>query len=182
MYYKLHADLSMRSGYIDEEENQHETLATGSLVDESELILPWPFTAEVDPEEAFEMSDYYPGARLISKRLVKTLKANGVDNLQTFPAEITNSETGEIIRDYLVVNIIGMVSCANVDASDTAPLADVKHFHKLVIDPSRTSGLLMFRLAESRRDVIVAEKVAKAIQEGNFRDVTLEPLQEEPTA
>lgn len=178
MYYKLHADLSMRAGYVRKTANKHETLMSGSIVDENSLTLPWPFTVEVDPEEGLDMSDYYPGAKVMSKRLLETLRTTGVDNLQTFSAEIRNSESGKIIDDFVAVNVVGMVSCADLDASDTSPLADVNFFHKLVIDPSRTIGLLMFRLAESRMDVIVYEKVAKAIQRGNFTDVTLEPLEE----
>lgn len=180
MYYRLEVEFGIAAGYCRQERNKHKTLMTGSLVDESDLTLPWLFTVIVDPEEGLEMSDFYPGATLMSKRLVETLKSSGVDNLQTFTAEIKNSETGEIINDFVVVNVVGMVSCANVEASDTTPLAGVNYFHDLVIDPGRTSGLLMFRLAESLMDIIVTEKVAKAIQEGSFRDVILKPLQEDP--
>jgi hypothetical protein len=168
----------MRAGYVRKTANKHEPLLDGSIVDENSLTLPWPLTVEVDPEEGLEMSDYYPGAKIMSKRLVETLRSTGVDNLQTFEAEIKNSETGEMIDDFVVVNVVGMVSCADEDASDASPLADVSFFHTLVIEPSRAKSFLMFRLSESRMDVIVHESVAKAIQLGNFTDVILEPLGE----
>src|SRR5712692_9049547 len=148
MYYRLQTEPSLQAGYIREEANRHETLLGGDLVDEGGLTLPWPFTVVVDPEEGLAMSDYYPGKRLMSKRLVAALESGGVDNTQVFPAEMKKSDTGEVIHDFVVVNVIGMVSCADLDASNSSPLADVRFFHKLVLDPERTRGLLMFRLAE----------------------------------
>lgn len=176
MYYRLGTEFTERSGYVSKEDNQHETLLGGSLVPDGRLTLPWPFIVNVDEEEGLEMSDYYPDKHLMTKRLIAALEAAGVDNLQTFPAEITNSETGDVIRDYMVVNVIGLVSAADLAASTTTPLADVKFFHTLVVDEKRANGLLMFRLAESRLDVIVEERVAAAIRAGNFRDVVLEPV------
>lgn len=46
-------------------------------------------------------------------------------------------------------------------------------FTRLTIDPGRAQGLLMFRLAESLIDVIVHEKVARAIAAGQFSAVAL---------
>jgi hypothetical protein len=177
MYYRLQADLSLDSGYVQKEDNQHEPLMNGAIVDENELILPWPFTVK-PPEEGLKMSDYYPGAKIMSNRLVSILQSLGVDNLQTFPAVIKNKQTDELINNFLVINVIGMVSCANVAASESTPLADVNFFNKLVIDPKRARGLFMFRLAESRMDIIVIDKIAKAINDGNFKDIVLEPLEE----
>jgi hypothetical protein len=125
-----------------------------------------------------ELNDFYPNRNVMSKRLVAILQEAGVDNLQIFPAEIKHNLTGEIIDDFVVVNIIGMVSCADLSKSDATPLADVNYFHKLTIDANKTRGALMFRLAESRIDVIVAEQVAQNIEKGNFHNLTLEPIEE----
>jgi hypothetical protein len=52
----------------------------------------------------------------------------------------------------------------------------VKYFEKLVLDETRARGLLMFRLAESLIDVIVAESIAQSLRDGRFVDVTLEEI------
>lgn len=178
MYFRLQAEPGLRSGYLRQQNNKHETLLLGSFVDEADLESPWRYTASVNKTHGLALSDYYPGARVMSNRLIDTLRASGVDNLQTFPAEITNGLTGEIIRDFSVVNIVGMTSAADLTGSVALPVADVQHFERLRIDPTRAKGLLMFRLAESRRDVIVADNVAEAIRAGSFTDLALEPLEE----
>jgi hypothetical protein len=178
MYFRLQAQPGPKSGYLKQHNNQHETLMTGALVDESELESPWQYTAMVSKTHGLELSDFYPDATLMSKRFVGALEAAGVDNLQTFPAEIKNNQTNEIIRDFVAFNIVGMVSAANTGASTGSPLADVQYFQNLVLDPKRAKGLLMFRLAESILDIIVESKIADAIRRGGFIGVGVEPLEE----
>lgn len=175
MYFRLDCYLNPSAGLPKEEDNIGETLLDGKAVDQSEIILPWPFTL-TRIAGALKPSDYYSGSNLMSKRLVETIQACGVTNLQLFPAVITREDSREGLPDYLVVNIVGLIAAADMASSKSRPLADVQFFEKLVLDPSQARGLLMFRLAESRADVIVAAKVAQAIQAGGFVDVTLEPL------
>jgi hypothetical protein len=178
MYFRLTHDPDLQTGYVRKTDNPAETLATGALVDETRLVLPWPHIVVMDEEEGLEMADYYSGPSIMSKRLVETLRQAGADNLQTFPAEITNTTTQEVIRDFVAVNVVGLVSAANDAASTATPVAGKKFFHKLVIDPKRAAGLLVFRLAESLIDIIVEERVAKAVQAGKFRGLGLVPLEE----
>src|SRR5688572_251168 len=125
MYHKLQAEPGLSSGYLKQQNNKHETLLRGTLVDETELELPWRYIANVSEEHGLALSDFYPGARVMSKRLVDTLQRLGVENLQTFPAEITNDVTGAVLHDHVVFNIVGMVSAADAAASVSMPLADV---------------------------------------------------------
>lgn len=136
------------------------------------------FEGEVeDPPLEERLVDYYSNVCVMSPRLVEVLQAAGVDNIQTFPTHITNTETGDRLeRDYVFVNIVGMVSCADIAKSDTSPIGTSHYFHDLVIDESRTQGLLLFRLAESPFEVIVHENVATAIEGGNFKGLGLEQL------
>jgi hypothetical protein len=182
VYYRLKMGKSLTCGYIKKTANPEETLLSGALVDERKLVLPWPYIIVVNENHPLEMSDYYSDVKLMSKRLVSTLQAAGVDNLQTFPAEITHEDTEEVFHDFVAVNVIGMVSAANEGASTTSPLAGRKFFHKLVIDPKRAAGLLMFRLAESLIDIIVEGRVGDALRAGGFRDLVLQPLAEGPAS
>jgi uncharacterized protein DUF1629 len=178
MYFRLECELNLASGLPNQENNIGEHFLRGKPADESDLDLPFEFELAVDASKGdLLLSDYYSGDNLMSRKLVDAIRACGVDNLQTFPAVITRDDNGEKIENYVVVNIIGLVAAADMGKSKSRPLADVKFFEKLAVDPDLAKGHMMFRLAESRLDIIVAENVAKAIEAGNFQDVTLEPLE-----
>jgi len=160
--------------------NSHVELAMGRLwsVEKDEIELPYRYTMSVVEGEVPRFYGWYPGSDLMQERLVDVLRSAGVNNLQTFPVEIIREGTDEKVPGYVVVNIVGRVSCADIGLSKTEPLADVYYFHNLVIDPKRTSGLLVYRVNESPMIVLVHENVAKAIEEGNFLGLTLEPVSE----
>ena len=75
-----------------------------------------------------------------------------------------------------VVNIVGKVAAADMKQSQAISLGGGQVFTRLTVDPGRAQGLLMFRLAESLIDVIVREKVARAIAAGQFPAVALTPV------
>lgn len=136
------------------------------------------FEGEVEqPPLEERLVDYYSNVCVMSPRLVSVLHAAGVDNLQVFPTLIRKTESGERIdRGFLFVNIVGTSACADIARSDASPLGASHYFHELVIDESRAGDLLLFRLAESSFEVIVHERVAAAIEGGDFRGVGLEEL------
>lgn len=176
MYFRLRSNLNRNSGLMKPADNVDETLIDGTVIDAGRLTLPWPFTLKHGRPDPLQLADFYSSAKLMSNRLIETLKSAGADNLQLFDAEITNERTGERIDGYRVVNILGLVAAADPAASQSRPLADVRFFEKLAVDESCARGHLMFRLAESLNDIIIAEKVAKQIAAGNFVDVVVEPL------
>lgn len=177
MYFRLDAKLNPNCGRVRPKENAHEVLLDAVHVDESELILPWPFSLSIAPDKELLMSDYYSAYNLMSRRLLDAIQGAGVDNLQVFPATITNEDAGTVNENYAVVNVIGQVEAADLTKSKSLPLADAKFFEHLAIDPKRAKGLMLFRLAESYTDIVIAENVAKAIEAGKFQDVLIQPLE-----
>lgn len=181
MYYHLSTD-GNDTVYMGKKPgcNSHIALAMGRAWDvvKDEIDLPYHFEMSVAEGQTPQLYGWYPGSDLMQQRLVDVLHSAGVDNLQTFPAEIRQKDTGEEVLGYTVVNIVGRVPCAVLDQSNTSPLADVYYFHDLTIDPSRTQGMLMFRLDESPMIVLVHEKIAEAIKNGGFLGVTLEEVKE----
>ncbi len=175
-YFRLDCKLNRQCGRVRPKANVGEVLLDATFVEEDDLTLPWPFSLTVPAEGKLLMSAYYSGYNLMSRALVKTIQESGVDNLQVFPATITDDKTGAVNEDYAVVNVIGLVEAADLTKSKTLPLADAKFFQHLAVDSKRAKGLLMFRLAESYTDIIIAESVAKAIHAGEFQDVILQPL------
>jgi hypothetical protein len=182
MHFRLGSDLTDCNVYLERAFGGRVSFTRGELLP-ADLATPLRFTMEVDldtdgnPMEP-RLDAYFPEESVMDKRLVAAMQAAGVDNIQTFPAVLTNARTGQVINDYFVVNVVGLVACANIEESETEPLADVYYFHNLVIDPKKTRGMLLFRLAESQMEIIIDEKVARAIENGRFIGLVLEPLAE----
>lgn len=185
MYYRLHVDLNGMRQYWEALNNQHVVPILGHLLTPEKEGFELPFRFRVrfsqgidDPVQKQPLYDFMPNRRVMHKRLVDTIRSTGVDNLQTFPAEVVDADSDAVSREYLLVNVIGLISCANREESRSHRLGNVQFFEELVLDQPRTGGALMFRLAESPIEIVVHEKVADAIRAGNFHGVVLNPLME----
>jgi len=140
------------------------------------IAVPTPlnYVLEKDPDdpEDCNMNMLYDSKAfpLIHKSLLEALTAAGVNNLELFPARITNPNTGEVHEDYQAFNVVGLVSAADLEKStlmneaDTPTLLDTD-FDSLVIDESKTMGFRLFRLAENCSAIVVDEKVKAAVEE-----------------
>ncbi|WP_371877633.1 imm11 family protein [Pyxidicoccus parkwayensis] len=112
---------------------------------------------------------YGPGVPLIRNDLLGALREAGVDNFELFDAVVKDPVTGQELHDYKAFNVLGLVAAADMDKSRRAPInpdsemIDV-FFDSLVIDPSKSQGLLMFRLAQSVNAIIVHEQVKQAVE------------------
>ncbi len=167
----------------------------GSFIDVSTLELPLEYLMHAGDEYGYDqfdpdfdgeieelsiedrLGDYYSECSLMTPKLIDVLRKAGVDNLQVFEAKVLDAKTGEEISvPFSFVNVLGLVSCANMDESEHSPLGSINYFHELVIDEERAKGALMFRLAESRFEVIVAEPVAEAINTGNLKGIVADPI------
>jgi hypothetical protein len=100
---------------------------------------------------------------LLRDDLIRALRDCGVDNFDTYEVAITDPDNGQVHTNYKMINLIGLVSAADMSASeatvhDNVPLIDVD-FDRLVIDESKARGALMFRLAESTNGVLVHQQV-----------------------
>lgn len=182
MYFRVSSDPARANVFVREASHEFISLTDGRLLP-PDTPIPFEFTMEVDRDAAGgrmepRMDAYFSNVSLMHRSLVDTLVSAGADNLQTFPAIVVDPEVGEHHVDYSVVNVIGLVSCANMEDSQAEPLADLHFFHDLVIDPRRAGGRLVFRLAESTIDLIVHEQVARALQQRAFPGLVLEPLRE----
>lgn len=109
---------------------------------------------------------------IMSDELISTLHAAGVSNLQTFPAELRSRVDGTVWTNYQAVNVIGLISCADLTASEFTHIIDrpgegslpLLAFESVKIDPNRTRGALLFRLAESPGTIIVESSVVEYLR------------------
>lgn len=132
--------------------------------------VPNPIVFATDPDYPGELKPMYEGTiPLMRHDLIAALQRAGVDNLQCFPAIVQGGAGGEMRADYSAVNVVGLVACADMDASelmdtdDDPSLIDVD-FASLVIDESKTGGARLFRLAEAVSAIIVHESVRDSIE------------------
>ncbi len=112
---------------------------------------------------------YSPGVPLIRNDLVDALREASVDNFELFDAVLKDPITGQEFNEYKAFNVLGLVAAADMDKSKRAPInldsemIDV-FFDSLVIDNTKTQGLLMFRLAQSVDAIIIHERVKQAVE------------------
>jgi hypothetical protein len=115
---------------------------------------------------------------LMSKRLAQSLTEAGVDNVQFFPSILTNRQTKETY-EYFVFNVVGLVSAADLGKSDyqsfDGRLTDTSFF-SLSVDKQKARGVLMFRLAENIKALMVHERVRDyAVSKGIPKEMFVEP-------
>jgi len=142
---------------------------TGSRIP---IEIPRPLHYAIRAEDEGTLRPYFrtPGAPLMSNDLIGVLGAAGVDNLDTYDAVIREERTGKEYRNYKAVNIVGVVSAADMGKSEytDSGLSEnerVAHwFNKLVLDENKIAGNLLFRLAENVSIVLVHKRVVDAIQ------------------
>jgi len=134
------------------------------------VAVPDPLEINLDPmdkeasDQGPEMPVYFKGQIPICRDdLIQSMKDVGVTNLDIYNVRIFDPDSGKHIINYKAVNIVGVVAIADMKRSDATvhiggPVIDVD-FDNLVIDPSKTSSLLIFRLAESTNTILVNDKL-----------------------
>ena len=113
---------------------------------------------------------------LFKKELVEALHEIGVANFNVYDAELLDVDNGKKYNTHVAVNIIGVVSAADMSKSvynvpGNTPVIDVE-FDKLVIDDRLAKGMLMFRLAENTNTILVHESVKDYLEKTKgFTDI-----------
>ena len=170
-YYELQPDIFAKYGPEIAQVLPDDITFRGGAIIQEPLPVPLIFTTRHSAQEPPKGMH----SRLIpvmSDSLIAALQQAGVDNLQCFPAEMRSSVDGTVWKNYQVVNVIGLISCADLNPSeftriidrpgeDTSPLMA---FENLKIDPARSREALLFRLAESPGTIVVAGSVVECLR------------------
>jgi len=129
-----------------------------------------PIVVDLDPQfQGLMMPMFDSGLLLFSDEMINALHRSGIDNFQCFDAIVRDTVNDIEYKTYKVINIIGIISAANLDESiysahDRTKLIDMD-FESLSIDESKAEGRYMFRLAESVNGIVVHERVKRALEE-----------------
>ena len=109
---------------------------------------------------------------LMTKELLHALRGAGVDNFDEYPVVIRSTTNGPDCHHYAAVNIIGIITAADLERSNVADpgsgMIDMA-FDSLAIDERNAAGHLLFRLAESVTTVLIHSTVASILKtQGGF--------------
>jgi len=129
----------------------------------------------VDGYETGELIEYFSSRCLMRKDLIDCIRSAGVDNIDVYDSIIRDTDKNIDYDDYMAVNIIGLVSCTDPEETEyysenPSRLVDAD-IESLKIDESKTSDLLMFRLAECVSGVVVHEKIKTAVDKAGFENM-----------
>jgi Immunity protein family (Imm11) len=116
---------------------------------------------------------YGEWALICSHKLKEVLDGVGVDNVDWYPLILDNQSTGEQIRGYWLGNVIGVLDC--VDWDKTVIDEDEAFFGKLWIDPAKTKGHLIFRIADYEHHLVVHRAIKEAVEREQITGVTMSP-------
>jgi hypothetical protein len=184
-YYRFHWDTEapangLRLATIAEQPDTDFSWITGSRIRqpvEEPIRSTLSDTAGPDMPDVF-LADWIP---LFSDRVVKTLTDAGVDNIDTYAAEILDPRSGKTWRDYKAANVIGLVECVDMkkskyDRSSSFPMIE---FERIVLNEKKVKQARMFRLAENPSFILVSEPVKKAFDDGNWVGLKLIALDDD---
>lgn len=138
---------------------------------------PEPVRAEVKKGYTGNMAEFWDDpVPLMTTRLHEALMAAGVSNLDTYKAVIYDPATKSIFDNYVAFNIIGTIAAADLSRSEFDPSEPERmiamDFRSVVIDPKRTGGALLFRLAESVNAIVVHESVKRHLEAAGIDTLT----------
>lgn len=145
-----------------------------------------PLICDLDDEEntgvfpVFFMSPALIG----TKEFYKDLLEAGVDNIEVHPVIIRDVINKKTIDDYLLLNILGRVSCVDMelsgceklsnDVADTSPNDAMSFINDLVIYSGKATDLDCFLLHEDTNCIFVSERVVNHLKNKGYDDIFFE--------
>lgn len=144
------------------------------------IVEPFEFELDLDNDGQRLPTFFTTPAFVATETFCRHLREAGVDNLQEYRATIANPETGETFDHYRVLNIVGLVACADAAASDVSKLGPDLHFYNEIIVSAAAvpRDIQIFRLAEDPTKIIVDDRLLAFLRTKGYTDIYAEPLAE----
>jgi len=140
-----------------------------------------PFKVFLDPEIPNpQLPTFFESPAWIgTKAFYRDLQAIGIDNIETVQVEMRDDVHQRIIDDYLLLNIVGCVPCADMGKSTVSSLGEgMNVIVHLVVDASRLGAFDLCVAAEDTDCMIVSERVARHLQACAYDDILFEELEQ----
>jgi hypothetical protein len=170
----VYRGLVQGSALLDQKSHFELDLESGSPLP-PDFTGPVEFEIDLTSDGRIMSSLFVMPAFLVTKKLYEALRAAGVDNVDPYPAIIRNTESGEQFDDYLFLNVVGLIACADLANSDYQEISpDVKMVDTMAIKREDVPDVPMFRMAEDPLKVVVSDKVQRQLIEAGFTDIHFE--------
>lgn len=151
-------------------------LKTGLKIDEAHDST---FKFLLDPEIRNPLfPTFFESPALVgTKSFYQDLLSLGINNVQAFPAEILNKHNQPINYDYFLLNIVGMVPCADMNKSKFRTLGEgMNLIYDLVVNRESLGTYDICVVAEDTDCMLVSERVAKHLQSRGYKDIFLKEV------
>lgn len=127
--------------------------------------LPTPVELDLRDDSGIPSDFFETPYFIVSDVMRSALSSAGVDNIDYYETVLRHPTTRAAHGGFWLGNITGIVSCVDEAKSKYKMLSGgrklLRHFE---IDESKTHGLSLFRLRESTRLVLIADRVKETLQ------------------
>jgi len=101
-------------------------------------------TLQIDTRYGNTLPDYFDSdVPIMSEKLVRILNDKGIENIDIYPVRLVWPDGKQEDVKYYAVNVIGCIDAIDLDASEYQENVLVLRFRKVVIDESKTLGLVI---------------------------------------
>lgn len=147
--------------------------------------VPVPLEINLDPTFGTTLPDFLDDSLLLmSDQMVEAIRRAGVDNIDTYKAVLIDQENDKRFENYNAVQIIGRIAAADLGESDVFDPENIGHtlvqFRKLVVDESKITNALMFRLHENISTILIHDRVKDELEKLDLNFVSIVPPDENP--
>ena len=178
-YYLMSRQMTGNGTLLIQESHDLIEFSTGHYFPK-EFSIEGPFVVSLD--DRFINGDmatlYIIPAVISTKQFYNHLTSLGIDNIEVHPVIIKNEVEDTENHDYVLLNIIGRITCADMNQSEYSSLGDgMNIINKLVIDRSKTHGQEFFLVHEDTDCIVISGRIYEELKEANYPDLYFEKLE-----
>jgi len=188
MKYYLMAEKAGADGTIIYKKSHYMTgLKTGSLLvdyendDEEGEPFVGPLICKIDNKHVKgKLPTFFMSPAIVgTKQFYNDLLEIGIENIEVHPVVIRDEVNSRIYDDYLLLNIIGRISCADMSSSEYETLGDdMNIIDQLVLDFRKVPDLDLFLVHEDTDCIVISEKVYLHLVNKGYADIYFEELKQ----
>jgi len=140
-----------------------------------------PLICKMDDEHVDgKMSTFFMSPAIVgTKQFYNDLLDIGIENIEVHPVIIRDEVNSRVFDDYLLLNIIGRISCADMSSSKYETLGDdMNIIDELVLDSSKIHGLDLFLVHEDTDCIVISERVYEHLANKGYSDIYFEEIRQ----
>ena len=176
-YYLMARKVRDNSILLDQVSHELTEFSTGSFFSKN---FESPLVVALDEEFIHGgMATFYLDPAVIgTKQFYQDLLDCGVNNIEVKPVVINDPVNERTINDYVLLNIIGRISCANMEKTECGTIGKgMNVMNKLVINLEKVYSFDLFLADEDTDCIVISEKVYKCLTKKGYTDIYFEELE-----